>query len=122
MSALHIAASHPNTSTHSLELVQSLLDAKADPNVADSEGLKAVHAAAAVGRAAVVEVLIKVTEPDAGAEEWNALAVQKTVQAKLAAMGAGGGEKAGARRRRRAPRWPPRRFPRRACPTTCRRR
>ena len=93
MSALHIAASHPNTSTHSLELVQSLLDAKADPNVADSEGLKAVHAAAAVGRGAVVEVLIKVTEPDAGAEEWNALAVQKTVQAKLAAMGAGGGEK-----------------------------
>lgn len=94
MTALHIAASHPNTSERSLELVERLLDAKADPNVADSEGLKAVHAAAAVGRAAVVDALVPVTEPDAEVEEWNAFAVQKTVQAKLAAMGAGGGDSA----------------------------
>lgn len=93
MTALHIAASHPNTSDHSLELVGCLLDAKADPNVADSEGLKAVHAAAAVGRAAVVDALVSVTSPDDGCVdgEWNASAVQKTVQAKLAAMGAAGG-------------------------------
>ena len=86
-----------------------------------------MHAAAAVGRAAVVDALVSVTSPDDGCVdgEWNASAVQKTVQAKLAAMGAAGGadrRRPARRRRRRAPRWPPRRFPRRACPTTCRRR
>ena len=90
MSALHIAASHPNTAEHSLELVQALLEAKADADVADSEGLKAVHAAAAVGRTNVVEALIGATCPDDGvdAKDWNASSVQKTVQAKLRAMGA----------------------------------
>ena len=90
MSALHIAASHPNTAEHSLELVKALLEAKADADVADSEGLKAVHAAAAVGRTNVVEALIGATCPDDGvdAKDWNASSVQKTVQAKLRAMGA----------------------------------
>ena len=65
MTALHIAASHPNTAEESEALVAALLAAGADPDVADSEGLKPIHAAAAVGRVAVVETLLKVTSPDA---------------------------------------------------------
>ena len=92
MTALHVAASHPNTAETSAELVQALLDAGADPDLADGEGLKAVHAAAAVGRVAVVEILLKVTTPDEGVApgEWTSAGVQKRVQEKLKAIAGGG--------------------------------
>lgn len=74
MTALHIAASHPNTAEESPALVAALLAAGADPNVADGEGLKPVHAAAAAGRLSVLETLLKVTAPDEGIDEgmWTA--------------------------------------------------
>jgi hypothetical protein len=93
MTTLHIAASHPNTADESAALVAALLAAGADPDVADSEGLKPVHAAAAVGRIPVVETLLKLTPPDEGiaAGEWTASGVQRRVQEKLRAMSGGGG-------------------------------
>ena len=93
MTALHVAASHPSTAGESQALVRALLDAGADADAADGEGLKAVHAAAAVGRIPVVEMLLKVTTPDEGvaASDWTASNVQKIVQAKLRAVGGGDG-------------------------------
>ena len=74
-------------------MVRALLDAGADADATDGEGLKAVHAAAAVGRIPVVEMLLKVTSPDEGvaASDWTAANVQKITQAKLRAVGGGEG-------------------------------
>ena len=63
-----------STAGESTALVRALLDAGADADATDGEGLKAVHAAAAVGRIPVVEMLLKVTSPDEGvaASDWTA--------------------------------------------------
>jgi len=88
MTALHVAASHPNAAAMSLEAVDVLLRAGADPDAEDGEGLKAIHAAAVTGRVDVVEKLVSVTKPDAGVEAggWDARAAQKGAQAKMRAI------------------------------------
>ena len=88
MTALHVAASHPNCAAMSLEAVDVLLRAGADPDAEDGEGLKAIHAAAVTGRVDVVEKLVSVTKPDAGVEAggWDARAAQKGAQAKMRAI------------------------------------
>lgn len=88
MTALHVAASHPNAASISLEAVDVLLRAGADPNAEDGEGLKAIHAAAVTGRVDVVEKLVSVTKPDAAndAGAWDVSAAQKEAQAKMRAI------------------------------------
>ena len=88
MTALHVAASHPNAESMSAEAVDLLLRAGADPNAEDGEGLKAIHAAAVTGRVAVVERLVAVTAPDPGvtAAAWDARAAQRAAQAKMRAI------------------------------------
>ena len=81
MTALHVAASHPNAESVSAEAVDLLLRAGADPNAEDGEGLKAIHAAAVTGRVAVVERLVAVTAADVGV----AMGVQGTAMASQAA-------------------------------------
>ena len=71
MTALHIAAAHPYTESCAERMVKALLKAGADANKADSGGLKAVHAAAATKRRAVVEALLPVTAPDEDGGEWT---------------------------------------------------
>ena len=73
MTALHIAAAHPYTESCAERMVKALLKAGADANKADSGGLKAVHAAAATKRRAVVEALLPVTAPDedGGSGPWT---------------------------------------------------
>ena len=88
MTALHVAASHPHCAEESALLVDLLLAAGADPNAEDSEGLKPIHAAAAAGRVAAVERLVRATAPDEGVApgEWNAKSARETAASKLTAI------------------------------------
>jgi ankyrin repeat protein len=97
MTALHVAASHPATERHAETLVQILLDHGADADAVDGEGMKAIHAASAVGRAEVVRTLLPKTTPDDGVagsgKNWTAAEVRRATQAKLEAIRKrGGGE------------------------------
>lgn len=85
MTALHVAASHPNCAEVSLSLVELLLQRGADANALDGEGMKAIHAAACVGRVDVVEALVNVTTPDDGIskKDWTVSAAQKAAQEKM---------------------------------------
>ena len=97
MTALHVAASHPATERHAETLVRILLDHGADADAVDGEGMKAIHAASAVGRAEVVRTLLPKTTPDDGVagsgKSWTAAEVRRATQAKLEAIRKrGGGE------------------------------
>ncbi|KAG9151807.1 hypothetical protein Leryth_002082 [Lithospermum erythrorhizon] len=73
--ALHIAADQG-----SVELINCLLKAGADPNFTDEEGMLPIQAAAARGYREVVEILFKVTSPDKNIVDWSVDGILKHMQ------------------------------------------
>ncbi|XP_052192696.1 uncharacterized protein LOC127801521 isoform X2 [Diospyros lotus] len=72
---LHIAADHGSP-----ELINSLLKAKADPNVTDEDGLKPVQVAAARGNRKAVEMLLPLTSKIQDVADWSVDGVLEHMQ------------------------------------------
>ncbi|CAA0822881.1 ankyrin repeat family protein [Striga hermonthica] len=63
---LHIAADGGSP-----EIINCLLQARADPNVTDEDGLKPIQVAAARGNKVAVEILFPITSAVASVREWS---------------------------------------------------
>ncbi|GAB2256946.1 hypothetical protein Droror1_Dr00023005 [Drosera rotundifolia] len=74
---LHIAADNGSS-----EIINCLLDAGADPNVADEDGQKPIQVAAAGGNREIVEMLLPLTSPIKFVHEWTVDGILEHMQSK----------------------------------------